>query len=213
MVPATGQIYRYKENQMKNKLIPITTLLALALLSAACAGQQATNEPAEATTLPAVSGDQGPATEDATEAPTAPAEGETNLTPTVSSEGGTPGTTGTAAIPETGLGNAGVPDNLDDVLLVLRETGATVDVTDPVESDVLSVPGQIVFIDNEEVEFYTYESVEAAEAQRSLVADLVNAQGQPQFYTLGNMLVRYVGSDPGVRDLLEDVLGAQEGGR
>jgi hypothetical protein len=208
-------MYRYKENRMKNKLIPITILLALALVSAACAGQQATNEPAEATTLPAVSGDQGPATEDATEAPTTPAEGqaETNLTPTVSPEGGTPEIDGTAAIPETGLGNAGVPDNLDDVLLVLRETGATVDVTDPVESDVLSVPGQIVFIDNEEVEFYTYESVEAAEAQRSLVADLVNAQGQPQFYTLGNMLVRYVGSDPGVRDLLEDVLGAQEAGR
>ena len=43
---------------------------------------------------------------------------------------------------------------------VLRETGATVELGDPVEEDRLSVPGQIIRINGEEVQIFTYNSVE-----------------------------------------------------
>ena len=121
----------------------------------------------------------------------------------------------TAGIPptETVPGDADVPGDLEDVVRVLNETGATVNLADPVESDVLSAPGQIVHINKEEVEFYTYGSAEEADAQVPLVADLTNPEGEPQFYRLGNMLIRYSGSDDVVRDLLENVLGAQPAGQ
>ncbi len=118
----------------------------------------------------------------------------------------------TAGSPQTNPGDASVPEDLDEVIRVLLETGATVDLADPVESDVLSVPGQIVHINNEEVEFYTYESTEAAAAEAPLVADLTNPEGAPQFYRLGTMLIRYVGVNDVVRDLLENLLGAQPAG-
>lgn len=113
----------------------------------------------------------------------------------------------TAGIPQTG------PANLEELLNVLRTAGATVNVADPVESDVLSVPGQIVHVNNEEVEFYAYESAEAAQSDASLVADLNTPDGQPQFYRLANFLIRYPGSNTLIRDLLEGVLGAKAAGQ
>ncbi len=119
----------------------------------------------------------------------------------------------TAGVTQTGPGESGVSEDLDDVMRVLLETGATAQLADPVESDVLSAPGQIVLINDEEVEFYTYASAEEAAAQAPLVADLTNPEGEPQFYRLGNMIVRYVGSNDVVHDLLENVLGAQAAGQ
>jgi hypothetical protein len=175
--------------------------------------------------MPTVSTDDSAATEEAGDAemtPTGAAEsetpteaaGETDATPTASAEDGTPAAEGgTPGIPQTGPGDAGIPDDLDEVLRILRTAGATVNLADPVESDVLSVAGQIVHINNEEVEFYTYESAEEVESQASLVADLNSPESEPQFYKLGNMLVRYAGANTLVRDLLEDVLGARAAGQ
>jgi hypothetical protein len=76
-----------------------------------------------------------------------------------------------------------------------------------------TVPGQIVHINHEEVEFYLYESAEAAEAEGALVEDLSNPEGEPQFCQLGNLLIRYAGNTTQLRDLLENVLGAQAAGQ
>jgi hypothetical protein len=210
---------------MKSKFTTMTILLTLALLAAACGTQDTTSEPGPSTALPTLTV-ESPAAEEATQddmTPTAAAEAETPVqatdaagtTPTDPAGSATPAAEagGTAGIPQTGPGDAGLPDDLDEVLRVLRATGVTVNLADPVESDVLSVPGQIVHIDNEEVEFYTYETAEQVEAQASLVADLEDPEGEPQFYKLGTMLVRYVGNSTLVRDLLEDVLGAQAAGQ
>jgi hypothetical protein len=202
---------------MRNKFVLLGVLLALALVAAACGGQDTTREPGAVTPNATAITENSAATEAATGADMTPTEAAEENTPTAE-----PGATdqppateaaGTAGIPQTGPGNAGLPDDLDEVIRVLRETGVPVTLADPVESDVLTVPGQIVLIDTEEVEFYTYESAEQVEAQAPLVADLVNPQGQPQFYKLGTMIVRYAGSNTLVRDLLEDVLGAQEAGQ
>jgi len=169
---------------MKNRFAMTTFLAALTLVLAAC-GAQTTSESGQTTAAPTVSAEESTTTEEAG---------------------------ATAAIPQTGSGDADVPQDLDEVIRVLLETGATAQLADPVESDVLSAPGQIVHINNEEVEFYTYESAEAAAAEAPLVADLTNPEGAPQFYRLGNMLIRYVGVNDVVRDLLENVLGAQPAG-
>ena len=170
---------------MKNKLAMTMVLAALTLVLTACGAQTATSEPAQTTGAPTVATEESITTE---------------------------AVAGTAGIPQTAQSTVGAPADLDEVIRVLLETGATAQLADPVESDVLSAPGQIVHINDEEVEFYTYGSAEEAAAQAPLVADLTNPEGEPQFYRLGNMLVRYAGSNDVVRDLLENVLGAQAAG-
>lgn len=210
---------------MKNKFVLILTLLGLALVSAACAAQEADTDPGAATPMETVSTGDNTAVAEETgevaETPTAaaesgtPAQGSENTgtTPTVSAEGGTPsqGTGDTAVIPQTGPGDAGLPDDLDEAIRVLRETGATVEMGEAVEQDFLTIPGQSIMINGEEVQIFTFSSAEELEAQASQLDG--NPEDEPHFYKMGSMLVRYAGSDPGVRDLLEDVLGAQAAGQ
>jgi hypothetical protein len=212
---------------MKNNLVLLTILLALSLFSAACAAQETTEAPGAVTVAPTVSIDNNTATEEASEAvltPTgaqeestsAPGTEEASTTATDSPDNGTsaPGAGGTGGNPETGPGDVGVPDDLNEVMLVLRTAGVSVDLGDPIEeSDFSTVPGQILFIDGEEVEIYTYNSAEELETDASELARQDDPEDEPHFYKLGNMLVRYIGSDTLVRDLLEDVLGAQAAGQ
>lgn len=191
---------------MKSKLVFLTVLLAIALVSAACATQEATNAPGGVGAVPTQSTNGSTATDDA---------GEGQMTPTLSADNTTPvqEAGGTAVIPETGAGDVGAPDDLDELMTVLRETGATVELGDAVTHDFLSIPGQIIMINGEEVQIFAYDSAEQLEAQVSQLPDDNNPENEPQFYKLGTMLVRYVARDPGVRDLLEDVLGAEGVGR
>ena len=211
---------------MKNRFVLLTVLLALALLSAACAAQDATSEAGDATMLPTLSTDVGTATEDAAEAAVSPTEapedgtatpeaGEADTTPTVVTSSRTPASDATAqpGVPQTGLGEAGLPDDVDELMRVLRTAGATVDLGDAVTNELVSVPGQILRINGEELQIFSYESAEVLEAQATQLTDDQDPEDEPEFYKLGTMLVRYAGRDPGVRDLLEDVLGAQAAGQ
>jgi hypothetical protein len=186
---------------MRNKSALFTVLLALALLSVACAAQDVTDVPAGSTAMPTTDSTTG--------------VGDPSTTPTVAADSSTPaqGAGGTAVIPQTGGGNVGAPDDLDELIRVLRTAGATVELGDEVTQDFLSVSGQIIRINGEEVQIFIYNSAELLETQASQIPDDGNAENEPHFYKLGNMLVRYVGRDPGVRDLLEDVLGARAADR
>lgn len=212
---------------MKTKLIVPIALLMLSLFAAACAGQNTTTEPGDATAVATLATEniEATATEDAGEAaPTStgtseeatsePEDGATDLTPTVAAEDGTPAADagGTAGIPQTGPGDAGLPDDLDEVVRVLRTAGASVDIGEAAENDLVLVPGQTILINGEEVQVFTYDSAEALE---SVASQLENSdpEREPQFYKLGNMLVFYAGTDTLVRDLLEDVLGAHAAGQ
>ena len=209
---------------MKPKFLVFTILLMLTLLSAACAGQETNNEPEQATAMPTVATDVSTITEEAGDAamtPTGAPEsetptevaGESDMTPTASAEDGTPAAEGgTPGIPQTGPGDAGIPDDLDEMVRVLRTAGATVNLGEVVENELVSVPGQRVLINGEEVQVFTYETAEELE---SVASQLENSdpESEPQFYKLGNMLVRYAGTNTLVRDLLEDVLGAQAAGQ
>ena len=130
-----------------------------------------------------------------------------DTTPTVSAENWTPsqGVDGTAVIPQTGLGDAGLPDDFDEVIRVLQETGVTVELGDTVEQDFASVPGQSILINGEEVQIFTYGSVEDLDLQAYQLLEEGASEEEPHFYKLGNMLVFYAGKDTLVRDLVEDV--------
>lgn len=211
---------------MKSRLTFFTVLLALALFAAACGAQEATTEPGVTTGISTDTVDNSTATEGIDEAlmtPTGVAEsgtptqstGETGTTPTVSADGGTPsqGADGTAVIPQTGLGDAGLPDDVDEIVRILIETGVTVEAGGEVTQDFVPVPGQSILINGEEVQIFTYPSAEKLEAQAAQLLRQGDPEDEPQFYKLGNMLVHYAGRDPLVRDLLEDVLGARAGGQ
>lgn len=174
---------------MKNKFIFYMLLLGLALLAAACAPQEAPAGPGEATALP---------TESANGVNTSEGQGAAE---------------GTAVIPETGPQVAGVPDTLDEVITILVAAGASVDLGGKVEIDPVPFPGQSLLINGEEVQIFTYESLEELEVKAAELANDGNPEDEPNYYRMGNMLVRYVGNDPGLRDLLENVLGAQAAGR
>jgi hypothetical protein len=206
---------------MKRKSISLTILLALALFSAACAAPDTTTQEGNSTALPVVSTQDTGGTE-ATVASTAAAVeatatqnvGET-AAPTLAAQDTTPepGTAGTAVIPQTGPGDAGLPDNLDEAIRVLRTAGATVNIGEVVEVEQVSLPGQTILIDGEEVQVFTFSSAEEVETLSSQLKDDRDPEEEPHFYKLGSMLVRYVGRNPEVRDLLEDVLGAQAAGQ
>jgi hypothetical protein len=206
---------------MKSKFVRFTILVALALVSAACAAQEETNQPGDITVVPTVATEAGVATEEAGGAdltPTGVAEaetptqvaGETETAPTVAADGSTPaaGESPTAGIPQTG----GLPDDLDEMVRVLIEAGATVDLGEAVQNELVSVPGQSLLIDGEEVQVFAYQTAEELEAVASQLENS-DPESEPRFYKLGTMLVFYAGHDPGVRDLLEDVLGAQAAGQ
>ena len=208
---------------MVKKFTLWTVLFVLSLFSAACAAQDTTTQEGDVTALPVVTNDGDTTTETAM-TPTGAVEGElptkeagntdTTTTPTASADGAaTPEAGGTALIPQTGLGEAGVPDNLDELIRVVRTTGASVTLGEAVELENVSIPGQALLINGEEVEVFTFKSAEELEAQASQLADEQDPESEPHFYKLGTMLVRYAGNDTLVRDLLEDVLGAQAAGQ
>ncbi|HEX5838891.1 MAG TPA: hypothetical protein VFY26_13740, partial [Anaerolineales bacterium] len=163
---------------MVKKFALWTVLLVLSLFSAACAAQDTSNQEGDATAVPVVTSDGSTATETSMtptgaveEAPTQEA-GDAGTTPTASADGAaTPEAGSTALIPQTGLGEAGVPDNLDELVRVVRTTGASVTLGDAVELETVSVMGQTLLINGEEVQVFTYGSAEELEAQASQLAD------------------------------------------
>ncbi len=213
-------VYQDKEYQMVKKFTLWTVLLVLSLFSAACAAQDTPDQEGEVTALPVVTSDGDTTTETAMtptgaleEMPTQEAA-DSAATPTVSAdEAATPGAGGTALIPQTGLGEAGVPDDLDELIRVVRATGASVSLGESVQLETVPIEGQTLLINGEEVQVFSYGSAEELEAQASQLADEQDPESEPHFYKLGTMLVRYTGNDTLVRDLLEDVLGAQAAGQ
>src|SRR5512144_1786448 len=107
------------------------------------------------------------------------------------------------------------------LLAALRAAGATADLGDTLEPDFFSVPGQLVKVNQQDLQVFEYENTEAMEKDASQVAadggsigtSMVSWIDVPNFYKAGRIIVLYVGSDQTVLDLLNKVIGPQFAGR
>jgi hypothetical protein len=141
------------------------------------------------------------------------------------SSGGTSPIENDSGADETSGGPAesfGQEDTLDEQALVedLRAAGATVALGDTVEQPFFSVTGQVIAVNDGDVQFFIYEGAEAAEEQAALVSpagdsvgtSIMMWMGSPHFYRLENVIALYVGDDSSVIGALETALGGQFAG-
>ncbi|MHB8855986.1 MAG: hypothetical protein ACYC6K_05125 [Bellilinea sp.] len=111
---------------------------------------------------------------------------------------------------------------VDQVSLIdaLRAAGATVESGDSVEQPFFAVSGQILPVNQTEVQVFEYGTAEAMETDASLVASdgasvgttMISWIAPPHFYKTGRIIVLYLGEDTAVLDLLNQVLGVQFAG-
>ena len=91
---------------------------------------------------------------------------------------------------------------------------------DSVEQPFFTVSGQILMVNETEVQVFEYEAVEAMEVDASLVASdgasvgttMISWIAPPHFYKTGRIIVLYLGEDAAILDLLNQVLGVQFAG-
>ena len=134
------------------------------------------------------------------------------------SPAGSPPPEASAASPASQDG--GVEDQAS-LIEALSAIGAEVQPGDPVEQAFFAVTGQILKVNDKDVQVFEYESAEAMEADAAQVApdggsigtNMVMWVETPHFFKSGRVLVLYVGEDQGVLDLLKGAMGEQFAGR
>ena len=116
------------------------------------------------------------------------------------------------------------PDDtvLDRSVLVqsLRTQGANVEITSSVSQPFLSVDGQILRVNGEDVQTFEYASEVDAQADAARVAPdgftigntIVSWVGTPHFFLAGRILAVYVGDNQAALGPLQAVMGAQFAG-
>ena len=124
-----------------------------------------------------------------------------------------------SATPTASL-DGGVEDQTS-LIEALRAGGAEVELGDAIEQTFFNVTGQIIKINNQDVQVFEYESAEKMEADANQVASdggsigtsMVTWIEPPHFFKSGRVLVLYVGQDQAMIDLLKGALGEQFAGR
>lgn len=103
----------------------------------------------------------------------------------------------------------------------LQASGSTVEMGEPISQAFFSPEGNIIKVNDADIQVFEYESAEAMESEASQVApdggsigtSMVAWVDTPHFYKTGRMIVLYVGSDETILSLLEKALGPQFAGR
>jgi hypothetical protein len=119
------------------------------------------------------------------------------------------------------VSHGGPVEDYVSVIDSLRGAGATVEPGDEVEQVFFTVIGQIIKVNDLDVQVFEYETADAMEADAAQVASdgssigtsMVTWMAAPHFYKTGRILVLYVGDDQAILDLLEGALGPQFAGR
>jgi hypothetical protein len=107
------------------------------------------------------------------------------------------------------------------LLAALQAAGATANVGDMVTQDFFTPEGQIINVNGADIQVFEYENAEAMESEAAQVApdggsigtSMVSWVDAPHFYKVGRMIILYVGSDPAVQGLLDQVIGSQFAGQ
>lgn len=103
----------------------------------------------------------------------------------------------------------------------LQSAGAAVEVGDSVIQDFFTPEGRIITANGQDLQVFEYETVEAMESDASQVAPDGSSVGTsmvlwvepPHFYKTGRIIVLYLGTDPAILDLLDEVIGPQFAGQ
>lgn len=125
-----------------------------------------------------------------------------------------------AASPAATAGPGAVEDQAT-LISALEASGATVEIGEPISQVFFSAEGNILKVNDADVQVFEYESAEEMENEASQVSSdggsigtsMVTWVDVPHFYKAGRIIVLYVGSDASILDLLEYALGPQFAGR
>ena len=103
----------------------------------------------------------------------------------------------------------------------LRAEGATVDPAGPVLQPFFVPEGRLLTVNGEDVQAFEF----AGEVEADAIAETVSADGgsvgtsmagwlaPPHFYQAGRLIVVYVGSESGVINMLQNIMGPQFAGK
>ncbi len=103
----------------------------------------------------------------------------------------------------------------------LRAAGAIVEPAGEVSQPFFSVNGQVITVNNGDVQVFEYADTAAADAEAAFVSadgssvgtTMISWVAPPHFYKTGRLIVLYVGDNTAVINVLEAVLGSQFAGR
>ena len=110
---------------------------------------------------------------------------------------------------------------IDNWLEAMRARGAIVEPAGEAEQPFLSVTGQMVQVNGEDVQLFAYPSAAEMEAQAGRISpdggmvgnSKIHWIGAPHFFKRGRLLVLYVGENGDLLRLLTAVLGRQFAGQ
>ena len=115
---------------------------------------------------------------------------------------------------------ASAESDIDKWLDAVRNHGARVEPAGEVEQPFLTVIGQMVQVNGEDVQVFAYPSAAAMEAQAARIShdggtvgtSKIHWIGAPHFFKQGKLLVLYVGENDDLRRILIATLGRQFAG-
>jgi hypothetical protein len=111
-------------------------------------------------------------------------------------------------------------DDLDSLVNRLQAAGATVEPAGTVSQPFFTPRGQVIVVNDQDVQAFEYESQADANAEVALVApdgssvgaSIMNWMATPHFFNSGKLIVLYVGDQNDTIDVLEALLGTQFAG-
>lgn len=123
--------------------------------------------------------------------------------------------------PATVVSHGGPVTDYVSLIDGLRAAGATVEPAGTVDQPFFTVQGRMIAVDGRDVQVFEYPDAASMEdAAGDVSADggsvgtsMIGWVEPPHFYKTARLVVLYVGTDAGVMQLLEDVLGEQFAGR
>ena len=103
----------------------------------------------------------------------------------------------------------------EDLVEMLRESGAAVELVGGISQPFLSVDGQVITIEGMEVQVFEYPDAEAANVDAALISPDASSVGtsmvtwlaSPHFYAKDRLIALYVGDDEAVIESLNGVMG------
>ena len=103
----------------------------------------------------------------------------------------------------------------------LKAAGASVEASDPVSQEFLGPEGQVLKVNGQDIQVFEYLDEAAAERDAQTISPdgssttttMITWIDIPHFYRSGKLMVLYVGSDAGITQLLDGLLGTQFAGR